>query len=286
MYKGYTVTVVTPCFNEEVGIAQTLADMPELVDEIVVVDNNCTDRTAEVARRMGARVVRETTQGYGAAYKRGFLAATGDVIVTMDGDGTYPRSFIPVLLEVMIEEGIDFITCDRTGHKSRGSGTPVRVFGNWVLGTVQALLFGQRIKDSQSGMWVFRRDILPSLKLTSDGMSLSEEIKIEAFGLAAQRSGFTARELPIYYRARVGESKLRLWHDGLANLTFLFRKRWMSWGLARWLRKVRTQGPKTDRVIVPDPGPSDPDAVAPLAGTSEDVSDAASLANPAELGRT
>ena len=70
-------------------------------------------------------------------------------------------------------------------------------------------------------MWVFRRSILPKLRLTSDGMSLSEEIKIEAF----RHKDVKAHELPIYYRERIGESKLNLWQDGFANLVFLFKKR-------------------------------------------------------------
>jgi hypothetical protein len=81
-------------------------------------------------------------------------------------------------------------------------------------------LFGVWLKDSQSGMWIFKRSILPRLTLTSDNMSFSEELKIEAF----TRKNIKARELP-NYKARVGESKLNLWHDGFTNLLFLFRKR-------------------------------------------------------------
>lgn len=229
MYKGHTISVVVPCYNEEVGIGLTLSDMPEMVDEVVVVDNNSVDRTAEIAQALGATVVHEPVQGYGAAYKTGFRRATGDVIVTMDGDGTYPRNFIPVLLDVMLAEDVDFITCDRTGHKSKGAGTRLRVLGNWILNIVQALLFGHYVSDSQSGMWVFRRSILPLLELTSDGMSFSEEIKIEAFSHPTLK----ARELPIYYRARVGDSKLNIWKDGFRNLLFLFLKRWMMLGFVR-----------------------------------------------------
>ena len=232
---------MVPCYNEEAGIALTLKDMPAIVDEVVVVDNNSRDRTAEVARSLGAKVVQETIQGYGAAYKRGFRSATADVIVTMDGDGTYPRNFIPVLLDVLFDEEIDFITCDRTGYKSKGSGTATRVFGNWVLSVVMTCLFGRHIHDSQSGMWVFRRSILPLLELTSDGMSLSEEIKIEAF----VHPQINARELPIYYRARVGDSKLNVWKDGLRNLLFLFRKRWMMLGLVRRRRGLQPVAPTT-----------------------------------------
>ena len=217
--------MVTPCYNEEEGIAVVLSDMPDCVDEVVVVDNNSTDGTARVARELGARVVYEPQVGYGAAYKAGFRAATGDIIVTMDGDATYPRTFIPVLLDVMSEEGIDFITCDRTGHRAEGAGTVLRRFGNWVLNFTQFALFGIRLHDSQTGMWVFRRSILPRLSLTSDGMALSEEIKIEAF----RQRDLVCRELPIYYKARVGESKLNLWRDGFVNLLFYFKKRWHLW---------------------------------------------------------
>lgn len=221
MHKGHTISVVIPCYNEEEGIRVTLADMPDLVDEVVVVDNNCTDRTAEVAAAMGAKVVAETKPGYGAAYKAGFRAATGDIIVTMDGDGTYPRGFIPVLAEVLIDEELDFITCDRTGHKSEEANSFLRVLGNLILNVAVFALYFVWLKDSQSGMWVFRRAILPKLALTSDGMSFSEELKVEAF----RREDVKAAELPIYYRERVGESKLNLWQDGFANLIFLFKKR-------------------------------------------------------------
>lgn len=221
MYKGKSVSVVIPCHNEEEGIQVTLADMPPLVDEVVVVDNNCSDNTAAVARALGARVVTETRKGYGAAYKAGMNAATGDIIVTMDGDATYPRSFIPVLLEIMLEEDWDFITCDRTGHREKGAGTFVRILGNSVLNWTMTVLFLVRLRDSQSGMWVFKRAILPRLAIVSDGMAFSEELKIEAF----TKRDLRCTELPIYYRARVGESKLNVWKDGFYNLFFMVRKR-------------------------------------------------------------
>ena len=182
-----------------------------------------------MARSLGAIVVHESRQGYGAAYKAGLRRATGDYIATMDGDGTYPSKFIPLILDIMFEEDLDFVTCDRTGHKTKGAGTPTRVFGNWVLSVVQTLLFFFHVHDSQSGMWVFRRSILPLLNLTSDGMAFSEEIKIEAF----THPDIIAREVPIYYRARLGESKLNVWRDGLRNLLFLFQKRLALWRTSR-----------------------------------------------------
>jgi hypothetical protein len=229
MYKNHRISLVMPCYNEERGLPEVFRDLPrDIVDEVIAVDNNSTDRTAEVARELGAKVVRETTQGYGAAYKTGLRHATGDIIVTMDADGTYPRNFIPILLQVMIEENFDFITCDRTGHKDKPSNR-LRVFGNDVLNFFIWLLFWFRVRDSQSGMWVFRRWVLEHLSLTSDGMAFSEEIKLEAM---SKKQLIRAIELPVYYKERHGVSKLRIWRDGFYNLFFLFRKRFGLLGSA------------------------------------------------------
>ncbi len=229
MYKNHRISLVMPCYNEEHGLPEVFRDLPSCVDEVIVADNNSTDRTVQIAQEFGAVVVKETKQGYGAAYKTGLRRATGDIIVTMDGDGTYPRNFIPILLDVMIDEGFDFITCDRTGHKDKPSNW-LRVFGNDVLNLFIWMLFWFSVRDSQSGMWVFRRWILQQLNLTSDTMAFSEEIKLEAM---SRKKQIRSKELPIYYKERHGVSKLRIWRDGFANLFFLFRKRFRMLGSAQ-----------------------------------------------------
>ena len=93
--------------------------------------------------------------------------------------------------------------------------------GNWILTLAAWVLFGKRMADSQSGMWVFRRAVLAELKPTSDGMPFSEEIKIEAI----RHPGVRFAEHPIAYRPRIGEVKLRKWRDGWENTVFLIRKR-------------------------------------------------------------
>ena len=90
MYKENRITVIIPCLNEEQGIESVLRRMPEFVDEVIVVDNASTDRTSDVARSLGAKVIRENVRGYGRSYKTGFAQATGDLIVTLDGDHSYP----------------------------------------------------------------------------------------------------------------------------------------------------------------------------------------------------
>jgi glycosyltransferase involved in cell wall biosynthesis len=236
MYREQRISLVMPCLNEEKGIREIFRDLPKFVDEIIVVDNNSTDNTAVIARELGATVICEARRGYGIAYKTGLPHATGDIIVTMDGDGTYPRNFIPILLDVMVEEGYDFISCDRTGHKDKPSNW-LRLFGNDVLNVFIFALFFFKIRDSQSGMWVFKRELLSRMNLTSDTMAFSEEIKVEAFTLRGAR----AKELPIYYKERHGVSKLRIWRDGFYNLFFLFKKRFGLLGRAEPI-VARTEG--------------------------------------------
>jgi glycosyltransferase involved in cell wall biosynthesis len=221
MYRGKRISVVIPCHNEEAGIRAVLEQMPPLVDEVVVVDNASTDGTAAVARALGARVVFEPRKGYGRAYKTGFAAARGDIIVTMDGDGTYPPDSIPLLLHVMAEERIDFMTASRWRSRSGKNKSAIRLLGNAILSGATMLLFFRYIWDSQSGMWVFRREKLPLFQPRSDTMALSEEIKILAFTAPELR----CLEMPIYYGERIGQSKLNIWRDGFYNLWFLVKMR-------------------------------------------------------------
>jgi len=221
MYRSKRISVVIPCHNEEEGIRAVMEQMPAIVDEVVVVDNCSTDRTAEVASGLGARVVFEGRKGYGRAYKTGFAAARGDIIVTMDGDGTYPPESIPLLLYVLVEERVDFITARRWRSRSGEAKSPIRLLGNAILSGATMGLFWRFIIDSQSGMWVFRRDVLQKIDPRSDTMALSEEIKILAFTHPTLR----CLEMPIYYGERIGVSKLNVWRDGFGNLLFLARLR-------------------------------------------------------------
>jgi hypothetical protein len=220
MHRDLRLSVVIPCYNEEDGVREVIGRIPRLVDEIVVVDNNCTDRTAEVATSLGARVVFEKRPGYGAAYKAGLAAATGDVVITMDGDGTYPPEEIGRLVDALVEKRWEFLSASRFPLVDRRAMGWTNRMGNWVLTVTAIVLFFTPIRDSQSGMWVFRRAVLPKLKLTSDGMPFSQEIKLEAI-LRGCRFG----EAHIPYGARIGDVKLQKWRDGWLNLTFLVRKR-------------------------------------------------------------
>jgi hypothetical protein len=217
------VSVIIPTMNEEKSIGLVIGEVKQALGhrpfEILVVDTDSKDRTREIASGTGAVVIDEPRRGYGRAYKTGFESASGEYIVTLDADMTYPASDIPALLDMLEDKALDFITTNRFARMEKGAMGAKHRFGNWVLSTTTRLLFRVKVKDSQSGMWAFRRGILKDLVLESDGMALSEEIKVEAF------RKYKATEVPITYRHRVGEVKLSSWHDGFGNLRYLFKKR-------------------------------------------------------------
>jgi len=221
MYKGQTITVVIPCLNEEQGIEQVLKRMPPFVDEVVVVDNGSTDRTSEVARTFGAQVIREAVRGYGRSYRRGFLNAKGDIIITLDGDHSYPVDALSYLIEAFLHLEVDFLNASRFPVRDARAMSLKHKLGNLVLSLMFSVLYLRWVRDSQSGMWVFRRAILEDMNLESDGMSFSEEIKIEA----VRNSRIRFQEISIQYSSRLGEIKLNPWRDGFYNLWFLVKKR-------------------------------------------------------------
>jgi glycosyltransferase involved in cell wall biosynthesis len=221
MHRGLRISVVIPCYNEQEGIRYTIGRLPSCVDEVVVVDNNSTDQTAAVAAALGARVVPEKRKGYGAAYKAGLPAVTGDITATLDGDGTYPAEQIPEIVDHLVDGKLDFVSASRFPLQNPRAMSFSNKVGNFVLTAGMAVLYGKAVRDSQSGMWVFRSAVYPRLRVTSDGMAFSEEIKIEAIRHPDVRFG----EYPIQYHPRVGEVKLQKWRDGFRNLYFLVKKR-------------------------------------------------------------
>jgi len=221
MYKGQAITVIIPCLNEEQGIEKVLRAMPDFVDEVIVVDNDSTDGTSTVAASLGAKVIREEVRGYGRSYKRGFAEATGDLIITLDGDHSYPVDALSYLIEAFLHLDVDFLNASRFPVRDNQAMSFKHKFGNLVLSLAMSLLFFRWVRDSQSGMWVLRRSVVAGMKLESDSMAFSEEIKIEALLNRHIRFG----EISILYSSRLGEKKLNPWRDGFQNLAFLVKKR-------------------------------------------------------------
>lgn len=224
MIQGRTLSLVIPAHNEEEGLPSVLRAVPECVDEVLVVDNCSTDDTASVAKSFGARVVYQPEKGYGSAYMAGFAALSTDLVTTADADGTYPVHRIPELGETLLREGLDFISARRRPDDHSGTlNNTLRFSGNFILSAATVVLFQRMIRDSQSGMWFFRREILDRIPLTSRGMAMSEEFKIRVW----TEPGLRCREVdvPFSYSERMGKPKLNLWRDGVRNLVFLFALR-------------------------------------------------------------
>lgn len=221
------ITVVIPALNEEQAIGPVIKEIP--VDElkkmgyeveIMVIDNGSKDKTRYIANSHRAKVIVQPIKGYGNAYKAGFANATGDIIATGDADLTYPFGDLPKIIKKLEDENLDFITTDRLTNLQPGMMSRTHYFGNTLLQLIAKILFGLPCKDSQSGMWIFKKNIWPKLNVKSSGMPFSQELKIEAY-----KNGFKCAEVPIAYRARVGEVKLSTFKDGLGNMLHLIKKR-------------------------------------------------------------
>lgn len=218
------VSVVIPTMSEEASIGAVLDEISTALAswdlEILTVDTSSSDRTNEIVRARNARVVAEPRRGYGRAYKTGFAAARGRYIATLDADLTYPGDRFPDFLRALEEDRADFVSGDRLTRLRPDAMSGMHRVGNEILNVAFQVLYGLPIRDTQSGMWTFRRDILPRLHLVHDGMAFSEELKLEVV-----RHGFRFLEIPIDYRPRIGEKKIRSVGDATRNLGWLVRKR-------------------------------------------------------------
>lgn len=220
------VSVVLPCLDEEASVGLCVSEALQAIaeagwtGEVVVVDNGSTDRSAGVAQEAGARVVRETTPGYGAAILRGISAAHGRVVVMADADATYPLDRLaeiagPVLdgqAELMLASRLESATMRSMPLLHRFVGTPVLT---WL---VRESTGTEGLSDSQSGFRAFEHGLAKRLGLQATGMEFASEMLIRA-----AHNGVAVGEVPLGYRPRVGESKLSTWRDGLRHLRLILR---------------------------------------------------------------
>ena len=153
-------------------------------------------------------------------HKEGFANASGDIIATGDADFTYPFEDLPAIIKKMEEEDLDFINTNRLRDVNLEVMTSGHIFGNMVLAIMAKMLFNLPFVNSQSGMWIFRREIWSKLDVRSSGMPFSQELKIEAY-----IRGFKCAEVPIEYRIRCGDTKLDTLRDGSKVMFQIFHKK-------------------------------------------------------------
>lgn len=181
--------------------------------EILVVDGYSSDATIDFARRMGANVIIERIIGYGNAIRKGINIAQGQIIVIMDSDYTYPGYYIPQLITPLIKHEADLMLGNRLDYYDSSSMKISHLFGNLLLTTIFNFLFHSKIRDTQTGFRAFRKTLFEKLKLESKGIFLPTEILVKAL-----KFHFKIKEIPIYYRPRIGKSKLNPILDGFIIL--------------------------------------------------------------------
>jgi glycosyl transferase family 2 len=210
---GQRIAVLVPCYNEEVAVAQVVADfraaLPEAV--IYVYDNNSTDRTVEVARRAGAVVGREAHQGKGHVVRRMFADVDADVVVLVDGDATYDASSAHAMIAKLIEERLDMVVAARV-HRDEAAFRAGHKFGNRLFSTAIAWVFQATFTDILSGYRVFSRRFVKSFPALSRGFEIETELTVHALELELPTAELPT---PYYARPQGSASKLSTWRDGL-----------------------------------------------------------------------
>ncbi len=202
------IALIIPAYNEERSIGLVLSEVPGIVDEIVVVDNNSTDGTAAVAREAGATVLHEARKGYGYACLKaikylGQTSKTPDIIVFMDGDySDYPEE-LPKVVAPILDDGVDLVIGARRKElREEGSMTPQQVFGNWLATTLMRVLFGAGFTD----LGPFRAityQALMAMEMEDKTYGWTVEMQLKAL---RQKMAYT--EVPVRYKKRIGVSKV------------------------------------------------------------------------------
>jgi glycosyltransferase involved in cell wall biosynthesis len=217
------VSLIIPARNEAETISECIQRAKKafaqagIEGEILVADSS-TDRTAEIARSCGARIVNPSKMGYGNAYLAGLEQARGDFIVLMDGDLTYDPAAMLDMLGLLMSGGFDMVMGSRLKGKILPGAMPAlhQYIGNPVLTGILNKLFSAGISDAHCGLRAITRPALQRLKLKSGGMEFASEMVIEA----ANRK-LRIAEVPISYYPRKGKSKLHSFTDGWRHLRFM-----------------------------------------------------------------
>lgn len=226
MINNKYISLVLPCKNEGNALREVLRKVPSQIDEIIVINNNSTDETEKTARKFGAKVLKEKRSkngiGYGFSLAKGITASSGNIIVCMDGDDSYPVLAIRRLVETLDRDKLDFISCDRIPFRDKKEMSFVRTLGVKGLNLFFSLLFGYKIKDCLSGMWVFRREAVQNMNLFEGGWNFSLEIKLNA--ILSPRIRFAEKSI-FYHDRKLDLSKQNLIKTGLQHLLFIFKTR-------------------------------------------------------------
>jgi|SRR5581483_7544203 len=236
MYRGKTVSIIFPVYNEEQNIRPAIEEFlaEPFVDEVIAVDNNSKDRSAEEIKKTKARYVHETAQGYGAALQRGMREAHGDLIVTVEPDGTFMAADLEKLL--IYSENFDVVFGTRTSRALIWSGANMRFgirLGNWAVAKFLEYLFnGPSLTDVGCTYKLLHRRAYEKIRdeLTVNRSHFSPELMLRVL----HNGNLKAVEIPVHYRERIGESKItgktgKAIKLGIRMILFIARERLKYW---------------------------------------------------------
>lgn len=227
------IKVIIPAYNEAESIAKVIQDIPKIVREIVVVNNNSTDKTEENAKKAGATVLTETRKGYGYACLKGLEYLTNqspqpDIVVFLDGDySDYPEEITKVIAPI-IEHDIDLVIGARVKHlREAHSMTPQQVFGNWLATYLMKLFFNAKFSDLGPFRAIKFKKLL-NLQMVDTTYGWTVEMQLKAL-----RHKLTYKEVSVSYKKRIGVSKV----SGTIKGTIFAGAKIISWILKYSIKK-------------------------------------------------
>ncbi|MBZ5609036.1 MAG: glycosyltransferase family 2 protein [Acidobacteriia bacterium] len=200
------ISVAMITMNEEAAVERVIEDIRNVLAgreyEIVIVDSS-RDQTPEIAGRLGARVIRQfPPQGYGRAMARVLKESLGDVVVTLDCDGTYPAAEIPRIADMVLADECDLVNASRLEHRPPSMPWP-NYLANWLFAVAGRLLVGVKSTDLHSGMRAYSRELIERVEVDPNGPALPVELLLKPAVV-----GFRIREIFIPYGERIGETTL------------------------------------------------------------------------------
>jgi glycosyltransferase involved in cell wall biosynthesis len=211
------VSVIIPAYNEEKTIGNVIEETIQIMDslglpyEIIVVDDGSTDRTKEEASKYKVTVLSNgRNRGKGYALRKGFQHAQGDIIVTIDADGSHKPKEIPDLINPLFN-GADIVAGSRFLGDGQNHTSKLHILGNHLINMTIMVLTRKLVTDSQTGLRAFKRNFLEKISLESCGYEIETEITVKGL-----KNGFKFHEIPINCKRReYGISKLRMLSDGV-----------------------------------------------------------------------
>ena len=203
------VCILIPTLNEEETIGEVISSFKRQgFDNILVIDGNSTDSTRAIAKRAGARVEIQRGKGKGAAVRQAFELIDSDIIVMIDGDGTYLPTEVQRLIEPIERGEAEHVIGNRFAYG--GAFAILHRLGNWFLNKIFSIGYGLELQDILSGYRAFTKEAVKKMTLRKEGFEIEAEMTVESV-----KRGIKLKEVPISYRKRRGKSKLNFFRDGM-----------------------------------------------------------------------